>query len=333
MKTATLLSILTVVLFVFTYSQKPTLELSFTAENNGGYIPIDSIIIENLTQGGDTILYGPDTLLLLEYGLGIKDFEFSNHTFSISQNYPNPFIDKTTFNLYLPNTNHIRFTVSDLLGRELASYDNTLILGNHSFTLYPGNERYYLLTIFCEQSFKTIKMLSTKSNLAYGEKCEIVYNGLDNSESRLKFRQTTNDFEFSLGDELQFTAYALTKIQNIGSAIIADIPEINTTYKFDILGGLRCAGISAVTDIDGNKYNTVQIGSQCWMKENLKTTTYTSGTSIPNVTGNNAWANLTTGAYEWYDNDISWKDKYGALYNWYATIDTHWSLPRRMACA
>jgi uncharacterized protein (TIGR02145 family) len=63
------------------------------------------------------------------------------------------------------------------------------------------------------------------------------------------------------------------------------------------------------------------------MKENLKTTTYRNGTSIPNVTDNNAWLNLTSGAYAWYDNDISWKDKYGALYNWYATVDTNGLCP------
>jgi uncharacterized protein (TIGR02145 family) len=88
-----------------------------------------------------------------------------------------------------------------------------------------------------------------------------------------------------------------------------------------------------VTDIDGNVYNTVLIGDQCWMKENLKTNTYRNGTAIPNVTTANAWSNLTTGAYVWYDNDILWKDKYGALYNWFTTIDpnglcpTGWHVP------
>jgi uncharacterized protein (TIGR02145 family) len=76
-----------------------------------------------------------------------------------------------------------------------------------------------------------------------------------------------------------------------------------------------------ITDIEGNVYNTVLIGTQCWMKENLKTTTYRNGTPIPNVTDNSTWANLTTGAYVWYNNDINWKDKYGALYNWYASVD------------
>ena len=74
-----------------------------------------------------------------------------------------------------------------------------------------------------------------------------------------------------------------------------------------------------VTDADGNVYLTVKIGEQVWMAENLKTTKYNDGSSIPNVTDNSQWANLTTGAYCWYNNDAaSYKADYGALYNYYA---------------
>lgn len=76
-----------------------------------------------------------------------------------------------------------------------------------------------------------------------------------------------------------------------------------------------------VTDIDGNQYETVVIGNQEWMAENLKTTTYRDGTPIPNVTGNNEWRGLATGAYAWYDNDESYGAKYGALYNVQAAKD------------
>jgi len=127
--------------------------------------------------------------------------------------------------------------------------------------------------------------------------------------------------------EMRFTGYALTSIGNLGSSMIFDIPEMGTIYEFDIIGGLRCPGLPTITDVDGNTYYTVQIGSQCWMKENLKTTTYRNSTPIPNVTDSSSWSNLTTGAYVWFENDISWKDLYGALYNWYATIDTNGLCP------
>jgi uncharacterized protein (TIGR02145 family) len=88
-----------------------------------------------------------------------------------------------------------------------------------------------------------------------------------------------------------------------------------------------------VTDIDGNIYNTVQIGNQVWMSENLKTTRYRNGGQIPNVTTDNAaWGNLTTGAWSYYNNDVSNNAIYGKLYNWYTTLGdtlcpTGWGVP------
>ena len=78
-------------------------------------------------------------------------------------------------------------------------------------------------------------------------------------------------------------------------------------------------GGETVTDIDGNIYQTVKIGTQVWIVENLKTTKYKNGKTIPLVTDNHTWSNLTSPGYCWYDNNIiTYKDNYGALYNWYA---------------
>jgi len=91
--------------------------------------------------------------------------------------------------------------------------------------------------------------------------------------------------------------------------------------------------VNTVTDIDGNVYNTITIGTQVWMAENLKTTKYRDGTTIPNVTDNTAWSNLTTGAYCDNSNLSSNSDTYGKLYNWYAVADVHnicptgWHMP------
>ena len=77
-----------------------------------------------------------------------------------------------------------------------------------------------------------------------------------------------------------------------------------------------------ITDYDGNVYQTVQIGLQLWMAENLKVTHYRNGEVIPLVTGNEQWTELTSGAYSWYDNDYqTYGQYYGALYNWYALVD------------
>lgn len=90
---------------------------------------------------------------------------------------------------------------------------------------------------------------------------------------------------------------------------------------------------ATVTDIDSNIYNTVTIGTQVWMVENLKTTKYRDGTSIPKVNNDFTWKNLTTGAYCDYDYDTINSVINGRLYNWYAVNDirniapTGWHVP------
>ena len=78
-----------------------------------------------------------------------------------------------------------------------------------------------------------------------------------------------------------------------------------------------CPGVPTVTDIDGNVYNTVQIGEQCWMRENLRTTKYANGTTIPLGT-----TTSSTTAYRYYPgNDSANVSTYGYLYNWAAVMN------------
>jgi uncharacterized protein (TIGR02145 family) len=89
-----------------------------------------------------------------------------------------------------------------------------------------------------------------------------------------------------------------------------------------------------MTDGDGNTYYTVTVGTQLWMRDNLKTTKYRDGSFIANITElSNSWSTQTTGAYCWYNDDITNKPTYGALYNWYTITDsrvlcpTSWHVP------
>ena len=87
-----------------------------------------------------------------------------------------------------------------------------------------------------------------------------------------------------------------------------------------------------ITDVEGNVYNTVTIGTQTWLVENLRTTKYNDGTSIPIITDTYSWPEMTSAAYCWYNNNISNKNTNGALYNWHAVnsrklAPTGWHVP------
>ncbi|MCX6268376.1 MAG: fibrobacter succinogenes major paralogous domain-containing protein [Bacteroidetes bacterium] len=76
-----------------------------------------------------------------------------------------------------------------------------------------------------------------------------------------------------------------------------------------------------IADIDGNVYNTVKIGSQVWLKENLKVTRYNNGDPILLVKDTLAWTKLTTAAYCNYDNNERIAQEYGRMYNYYSVTD------------
>ncbi|MCD4729174.1 MAG: T9SS type A sorting domain-containing protein [Bacteroidales bacterium] len=307
MKAKFFFSILTFGLIVSAFSQKPTIELSFTAINNGQYVILDSILIENLTLGGDTTLYAPDSVLALEYNTGFNDTELSDNTFSVSQNYPNPFTDKTIIKLFLPEKEHIEISIIDILGKEVAHYENTLISGKYSFTFYPGIEKNYLFIVSGSYSTQTIKMLKVNSNPTFARQCRIVYSKYEDNVIGYKSQKAISDFVFNSGNQLRYTGYATTIDEVIGSDVIEDTPENIHTYPFEITEGIPCNGIPTIT-LEDEVYNTVLIGEQCWMKENLNVGIRIDGSV--HVSNDGVLEKYC------YNDNISNCELYGALYHW-----------------
>jgi len=79
---------------------------------------------------------------------------------------------------------------------------------------------------------------------------------------------------------------------------------------------------NTVTDIDGNVYHTIIIGSQVWMVENLQVTHFRNGDPVPNIINESQWSSLTSPAWCNYDNDSLKGAYYGKLYNWYTVNDS-----------
>jgi uncharacterized protein (TIGR02145 family) len=128
------------------------------------------------------------------------------------------------------------------------------------------------------------------------------------------------------------------------SVLIASVAIVFGSCSKDDVGNATNGKTTAVfssgvtygtlTDQDGNVYKTVTIGTQTWMAENLRATTYNDGTSISNVTRATEWVNLTTGAYCNWNNTTNTDTiaTYGRMYNWYAVnkgklCPTGWHVP------
>jgi len=96
----------------------------------------------------------------------------------------------------------------------------------------------------------------------------------------------------------------------------------NGTGYGSAMSFITLQGGATISDVDGNNYTIVTISTQVWMAENLRTTKYKNGASIPLITDNTVWEYSSTPGYCWYSNDqANYGNTYGALYNWY-TVNT-----------
>jgi uncharacterized protein (TIGR02145 family) len=300
MKTRTILLIAMCTMMTGAYAQEPSITLTFDAQYQGEAIMLDSIFIQNLTQGGDTMLYWPETTLMIDITTGFSETVQSfGKRFEVSQNIPNPFAYMTSVGVFIAEKGYLEMTVRNVIGQNIAFYKGTLDAGTHRFTFYPGNDRFYILSASINGETRSIKMISNGSTQS--GKASLEYSGMEQSHPAYKDKTKTGGFEFSLGDQLRFTGYATPPSQNTGNNEIEDTPEENNTYTFNIIEGIRCPGGTTVADTDGNIYNTVLIGTQCWMKENLKATKTAGGGDITRYC---------------YQNNPDWCDIYGGLYNW-----------------
>jgi uncharacterized protein (TIGR02145 family) len=300
MKTKIFLSILALGLIVSAFGQKPTLELTFTAIDSASYVQLDSIKVMNRTQGGDTLLYWPDTVLVLDYQVGITEINNKGENLQVFQNYPNPVKDQTTITLYIPERDKVSLQVTDILGRRVINADRLLDRGYHSFQFAPGSGEVFLFTAYWKSTSGSIKILTHGNGSVLTS--SLKYTGSKITEAQFKRIEATKNFSFSLGDELLYIGYA-----NTLQSGIPDTPETSQTYTFQFATNITCPGTPTVT-YEGQVYNTIQIFSQCWLKENLNV-----GIMIP---GSQAMSNNDTIEKYCYNNEVDSCAKYGGLYQW-----------------
>lgn len=202
-------------------------EISFSFSTNYmcSYSESDSIMIENLSQGGDTVLYWNDTVLSF-LTTEISSIEYLEKDFFVSQNYPNPFDYKTSFKVYAPANDEFVITVYDNSGKILTKQNYNLQKGLHNFSFTAGNANSYILQIRSAYAYQNIVMVQV--DVSNASSPSIHYNGIS-AESELKTKQTRAYFSYSIGDQLRFTAFV-----NGENDTITDTPFDNTNYTFNI---------------------------------------------------------------------------------------------------
>jgi uncharacterized protein (TIGR02145 family) len=290
-----------------------TYTLQFSAEFDSNAITMDSIYIYNVTRDCADVIHAPQTSFSITSTLNIETQESSNPTIAIRHISPNPFSESTEIGISIPGKQKVTMLLHDLSGRELARFEGPLSPGNHSFTCSGGQSNVLILSVISETHVQSLKLLRLGPGNA--DPCQITHIGAQPAVN-LKTNPKLN-FQWVPGDQLLFICYATIGAGQVGTATITDTPTGNAAYDFVIDYGSPCNGTPYVVDADGNIYPTVQIGSQCWMRENLRTSTYKNGTSIPLVVDGSTWENLTSGAYCHVNHNPALDIELGKLYNYY----------------
>jgi len=130
-----------------------------------------------------------------------------------------------------------------------------------------------------------------------------------------------------------FKNLGTTQLMNVPYALYAQNAVDVQNKLNDLEMKLYQEGVFTVSDIDGNVYKTIKIGTQIWMAENLKTTRYNDGVSVTLITQPFPWINLYQGGMRWHnDNPGAFKALFGGYYNWFAVntgkiCPTGWHVP------
>jgi uncharacterized protein (TIGR02145 family) len=137
---------------------------------------------------------------------------------------------------------------------------------------------------------------------------------------QVHFANSSGQFSFSsCGSSITVYPYSSSPL------VAGQSQTINLTGGTQNIGNVQvCSGgggTGTVTDIDGNSYSTIQIGTQEWMRDNLKTSKYKNGDNIASGLTDNQWASTTSGAWCTYNDSIANNNIYGKMYNYYAVID------------
>jgi uncharacterized protein (TIGR02145 family) len=277
-----------------------------TFSGTGASTIVSSVKVENLTKGTTLTFNGSDKLLLTS----------ATHVNPVEDNqsaelkiYPNPVTDNATVEINPPVAGDAIISICDMTGKEVAQTKSYLEKLRQVFKLTGIKKGFYLVNVTGNNYQFSGKLISNANyrGTINIEKVNINVKTVDEKAAKTESKGTYGIvyMAYNSGERLKFTGTS-----GIYSTVKTDIPASGKTINFNFI---------ACTDGDNNNYPVVEIGAQIWMAENLKTTSYNNGAHFPEIKDNNSWSIETGRAYCWYNNDsASYKDTYGALYNWFA---------------
>ena len=321
------ISILVIFIFVsaFTASAQHIL-LTFSGRDarTNERAPLTEVQIPNLTQGWtihSPLNYPQDSTIVFA-ATGIEEYENNGHAMKgikLLQNNPNPFDGHTEVTLHIEEAGEVMLSLLDAQGRVLEKWENqNLAKGAHLFRVTASVPGLYVLSAYHNGKLSSIKMIHTGNH----PHCQIDYAGATATpllalSPKDAMRDVITDLPFEEGDLMGYRGiYQISNYMIIyGEWVVRNLVDSDYIPLPRQMRSITCPSTPFITDFDGNEYGTVVIGSQCWMKENLRTTHYANGTPI------SAGVTLSDlDGYYYHAGTLQEDAMYGYYYNWRAVM-------------
>jgi len=280
-------------------------------------VELDSILLTNLSNSSETYL--------TSLPIGITTYEINLSTLSeilekpgstniqVYRNYCGLF----QFFVSLQSMQVLNISIYNLVGKQVYQGNLKCTAGVHLVDLHNGVEGISIIRIkgdIISACYKIIGDTKYSTTLALG-------NNLSFQNISMSLKNSVSGFKYSPGDVVRFTANK----KGI-SGVFSNIPKNMDSILISLAP--TCTSTPWVTDVDGNTYLTVQIGDQCWMRENLRTTHYSDGSSLVDGKGiGNITFDLSTKYYFSYNDSLIYSLIYGKLYTFAGLMNDQYSGP------
>ncbi|MDD3877966.1 MAG: FISUMP domain-containing protein [Bacteroidales bacterium] len=302
------ITIVFLLLFATVCMQAQNYLIDFTA--SGSTTTLDSVYVENLTQGTSLTLPSNDTLLL--YGTaGISLQSENNEALKI---YPNPLLEKSNLEFFNESPKLIVVEIFDITSKLIAHCSQQIEQGISVFEISGFASGIYTAKVSCSTWQKAIPFISLSKENPMPE-IKLLSTSLSESSFKLSTKSIMNvvQMPYTVGDQMLFIGFS-----GLLSEIVYDVPPSSKTIDFEYTS--TSCGASFTDARDSNLYPTVLIGSQCWMAKNLA--------YLPNVVGSVAGSTTIPYhyVYGYHGSDVNAAKAttnyatYGALYNWPAAM-------------